>query len=992
MADTHQPPLPLAVTRPDEIGDLIGGFNRVLADLGQREALLKQILDTSSVAIFLVDQKGRITQANQRMAEMFGCSLDALEGSEYLALIHPSEREIARQNMLALQANIIPSADVDQLFWRADRSEFWGRLTAKRFIDASGAPRGLLAVIADITARKAQQTQLMLAAQVFAQSREGIVVTDAQGNIVMVNAAFTTISGYAETEVLGKNPRLMSSGRQGPEFYRAMWDAINAWGHWAGEIWNRRKDGTSYPGWLAISAMRDAQGQITHYLGNFSDLSDAKAAENRIQLLSHFDALTGLPNRALLEDRTMHSISMAQRASEPLTMMLVGIDHFARINDALGHPLSDALLVEMAKRLGNSVREQDTVARLGTNEFVLVLPGTPASGAAHLASKLLWKLAEPYDLGNQETTLTASIGIANYPDNGSDFDALLKSVEIALHRAQTSGRDSFQFYSDDMYQQVLKHDSLTKALRHAAALEQFQLVYQPLVDLQTGQISGLEALLRWQHPELGAVSPTQFIPAAEEAGLIKGIGEWVLRRACRDIRIWLDKGIKVPHVAVNVSPVQFHDNDLIAQVKSALAAAQVDPALIYLEVTEGALMNDVPRSEAMLKELKTLGVKLSLDDFGTGYSSLSYLKRFPFDKVKIDQSFVRDITTNPSDKVIAQVIVSMAHGLGLKVIAEGVETEAQCEIMRTSVCDEIQGYFFSRPVSAQAIEELFAEGRQLPPHLLRLQKPQRTLLLVDDEPNIVAALKRLFRRDGHVILTANSGAEGLDVLAKHKVDVIISDQRMPGMTGVEFLRAAKVNHPDTIRIVLSGFTELKSVTDAINEGAVYRFLTKPWEDEQLREHVIKAFEYKELQDENRQLDMKIRTSNQELVAANRQLGEVLQGTHDQIERDQTSLAIMREALQLIPLPVIGVDDDGLIAFVNAAAEQLFSLPGPLLGVALAHALPTLDAAVAAAPAGEPTELRLGNCSYQVSWHRMGANSRSQGKTVTLTLTMTGASA
>lgn len=981
MADTHQPLQPLPITRPDEIGDLMSGFDRVLAELGQREALLRQILDTSSVAIFLLNQEGRIMQANQRMAEMFGCALAALEGSEYLPLVHPAQREIARQNIQALLTGAIASADFDRLFWRADHSEFWGRLTARRFLDASGAQRGFVAVIADITERKAQQTKLKLAAQVFTQSREGIVVTDAQGNIILTNPAFTEISGYTEAEVLGKNPRVLASGRQGPEFYRVMWDAINARGHWAGELWNRRKDGTEYPEWLAITALIDADAQIKHFVGNFSDLSDAKAAQSRIQWLSHFDALTGLPNRALLQDRTTHSISMAQRASEPLTMMLVGIDHFARINDALGHQMADVLLVEMAKRLSNSVREQDTVARLGGKEFVLVLPGTPASGAAHLASKLLWQLAEPYNLGNQETTLTVSIGIASYPDNGSDFDALLKSVQIALHRAQANGRDRFQFYSDDLYQQVLKHDSLTKALRHAAALEQLQLVYQPLVDLQTGSISGMEALLRWQHPELGAVSPAQFIPLAEEAGLIKGIGEWVMRRACRDIRAWLDRGIKVPPVAVNVSPLQFHDDDLIAQVKNALAAAQVDPALIYLEVTEGALMNDVPRSEAMLKELKTMGVKLSLDDFGTGYSSLSYLKRFPFDKVKIDQSFVRDITTNPSDKVIAQVIVSMAHGLGLKVIAEGVETEAQCEIMRTSACDEIQGYFFSRPVSSQAIEELLTEGRQLPPHLLRLRKPQRTLLLVDDEPNIVAALKRLFRRDGHVILTANSGPEGLEVLSRHKVDVIISDQRMPGMTGVEFLRAAKINYPDTIRIVLSGFTELQSVTEAINEGAVYRFLTKPWEDEQLREHVTKAFEYKELQDENRQLDMKIITSNQELIAANRQLGEVLEGRHEQIERDQASLASARQALQQVPLPVLGLDEQGLLTFANAAAEQLFRHAGPLLGVA--DALPALHAALAGLAENMAPELQVGDQRYLIRCNPIRLGSDSGGRIVCL---------
>ncbi len=500
--------------------------------------------------------------------------------------------------------------------------------------------------------------------------------------------------------------------------------------------------------------------------------------------------------------------------------------------------------------------------------------------------------------------------------------ATLAQREDALKAlpTQAKGRDTVQLYSDNIHQQVQAPDHMTDALRHALTLDQLQLLYQPLVDLQTGQISGLEALLRWHHPELGAVMPAQFIPLAEQSGLISGIDEWVLRRACQDIRIWLDKGIKVPPVAVNVSPMQFQDSDLIGQVKGALADYQIDPALIYIDLTEGALMGDVPRSEAMLSAIKDLGLKLSLDDFGTGYSSLSYLKRFAFDTVKIDQSLVRDITINPSSVVIVKVIVAMAHGLGLKVIAKGVETEAQCEIMRTSMCDEIQGYFFSQPISAQAIEELFSEGRQLPAHLLRLQKPQRTLLLIDDEPNIVASLKRLFRRDAYVILTANSGAEGLGVLSRHKVDVIISDQRMPGMTGVEFLRIAKVNYPDTIRIVLSGYTELQSVTDAINEGAIYRFFTKPWNDEQLREQIQKAFESKELLAENQQLNIQILSTNQELVAANRQLGDVLQKSHHQTARDKISLAILRDALQHLPLSA-GVDYEGLMAAVHAAAER-----------------------------------------------------------------------
>ncbi len=712
-------------------------------------------------------------------------------------------------------------------------------------------------------------------------------------------------------------------------------------------------------------------------------MSQTKAAESRIQWLSHFDGLTGLPNRTLLQDRAALTLSMVQRAGEPLTMMLVAIDHFSTVNDTLGHHLGDQLLVEMARRLSAAVREQDTVARLGGKEFVLVLPGTDHLGAAHLAAELLGILAQPCTLGDQELSMTASIGIASYPDNGTNFEDLFKAVEIAMHRAQDLGRNNYQFYSTDLYVQVLARETMTKALRQAIGLQQFHLVYQPQVDLQTGQICGLETLLRWSHPQLGNVSPTQFIPLAEEAGLIIEIGAWVLNQTCQDIRHWHSAGVAIPHVAINASPLQFRNNDFAAQVRTALQQSGINPALIYIEVTESALMDDVPRNEAMLRALKELGIKLSLDDFGTGYSSLSYLKRFPFDQVKIDQSFVRDIATNPSDMMLVKVIISMAHGLGMKAIAEGVETEAQCDIMRTSLCDEIQGYFFSKPVSRHDIEAMFSQHQQLPAHLLRLQKPQRTLLLVDDEPNMVSALKRLFRRDGYAILTANSGAEGLSLLAEHKVDLIISDQRMPGMTGVEFLRQAKANYPDTIRIVLSGYTELQSVTDAINEGAVFRFLTKPWEDEALRAQIKKAFEYKELQEENRQLDLKIRSTNQELIAVNRQLGDLLEAKRHQIERDENSLAIAREALQHLPLPVLGVDDEGLIAFINQAAEQVFANAGPLLGMELALALPDINRVLHQIDQGLTGRVTLNDTTYHLNWNAMGQKSRSKGKLVTL---------
>jgi len=864
------------------------------------------LADNISDVIWTTDLNGQFTYVSRSVEKLSGFSAAEVLGRNLAQVVGPQDVAMVRQavqNNIQAKAAGLPFAAFRREIRQPcrDGSTVWTEVSTSGMVDAQGKLVGMVGVTRNIAKRKEQEKQLQLAAQIFAQGREGITVTDAAGNIVMVNQAFTQITGYTQAEVLGQNPRILHSGRQGPDYYRVMWSALTSVGHWAGEIWNRKKDGTVYPEWLAISALCDANSKTVNYVASFSNLSETKAAESRIQWLSHFDTLTGLPNRTLLEDRTTLALSMAQRANQPVAMMLVAIDHFSSLNDTLGHHVGDQLLIEVARRLSASVREQDTVARLGGKEFVLVLPGTNNLGAAHLATQLLSRLALPCTIDTHELSITASIGLVSFPDNGSDFETLFKAVEIAMHRAQEKGRNTYQFYSMELYSQLLARDAMIKALRQAIGLNQFQLVYQPQVDLQNGQVCGLEALLRWTHPKLGAVAPVQFIALAEEAGLIIEIGQWVLRQACQDVRQWLDLGLRVPHVAINASALQFRDNDFVAQVEDALKSANIDPALIYIEVTESALMDVVPHNEIILKSLKALGVKISLDDFGTGYSSLSYLKRFPFDQVKIDQSFVRDIASNQSDYMLVGVIVSMAHGFGMKAIAEGVETESQCDLLRNSICDEIQGYFFSRPISVQATQALLSQGTTLASHLLHAQKPQRTLLLVDDEPNIVSALKRLFRRDGYVILTAHSGTEGLALLANHKVDIIVSDQRMPGMTGVEFLRQAKTHYPETIRIVLSGYTELQSVTDAINEGSVYRFLTKPWDDELLRAQIQKAIAYKSVLEENRALDIKVRSSNRELVAANRQLGLVLQQLQRQIAHNETGPSPITDASGTAPL-------------------------------------------------------------------------------------------
>jgi EAL domain-containing protein (putative c-di-GMP-specific phosphodiesterase class I)/CheY-like chemotaxis protein len=433
------------------------------------------------------------------------------------------------------------------------------------------------------------------------------------------------------------------------------------------------------------------------------------------------------------------------------------------------------------------------------------------------------------------------MGIALYPKDAEQSSALLRNADVAMYRAKELGRNSMQFYTPGLNATTLARLELDTALRRALERDEFVLYYQPKVELQHGQVIGAEALIRWQHPLLGMVSPGDFIPLAEETGLIEPIGEWVIEHAVAQIKAWQNEGLPDIRLAVNLSARQFQQENLPKVVMQALRLHDVDAQYLELEVTESAVMQDPEKTVASLRELKKIGVHLALDDFGTGYSSLNYLKRFPIDTLKIDQSFVRDITTDPDDAAIALTVISLAHSLRRRVVAEGVETEAQLSFLRRHRCDEMQGYYFSRPLPADAFTSLLREGRSLTLATPAESGESRTLLLVDDEPHILTALTRVLRRDGYRILTAPSAAAGLELLALNEVQVIVSDQRMPEMSGTEFLGRVKDMYPNTIRIVLSGYTELRSITDAINHGAIYKFLTKPWEDDLLRENIRQAF-------------------------------------------------------------------------------------------------------------------------------------------------------
>ncbi|HWW72339.1 MAG TPA: EAL domain-containing protein, partial [Duganella sp.] len=587
---------------------------------------------------------------------------------------------------------------------------------------------------------------------------------------------------------------------------------------------------------------RPGQGAVL--LGVARDISERRHSEELLQHMAHYDTLTGLPNRTLFFQTLADAIALAQEKSWRIVVLFIALDRFKNINDSLGAALGDELLRQFSNRLVQCVRLRDTVGRMGGDEFALILSmPRDQQDAVHTANEVREALRQPFDLNGHPAVLSASIGIAMYPDDATDPETLLKYADTAMERAKQAGRDGYRFFTAGMNVQVLARLDMELALRRALDNDELLLYYQPKVNLHTGAIAGAEALLRWQRPGFGLVFPSEFVPVLEDTGLIVRVGAWIIDSACKQIGAWLRNGVGPVRVAVNVASRQFIEGDLEQVVRSALVRHEVPPELLELELTETALMSNAERTIMVLTNLKAIGIKVAIDDFGTGYSSLAYLQRFPIDKLKIDIAFVREITTNPNDAAIATAIISMAHSLKLRVIAEGVETRAQLEFLRRSRCDEIQGYFFSRPVAPVDMGVLVESGRCLPVDPAAPNQPAQTLLIVDDNPDILWSLDQLFQRDAYQILTAGSATEAFELLALHPVQVILCDQRLPGMNGTEFLGQVKDMYPETIRIILSGYMGLDAVLDSVNRGAIYRFYTKPWDDTQLRDNIRLAFHH-----------------------------------------------------------------------------------------------------------------------------------------------------
>jgi diguanylate cyclase (GGDEF)-like protein/PAS domain S-box-containing protein len=726
LSRTNQSAAPLPIYRNDEIGELITSFNKLLLSIHHRENFLQQILDTSSVAIFLIDMHGRITLANQRMAEMFRCSVEELQGQEYVALLHPDARDSGRQNIVDLLRNQVPLVTVDRTYWRHDHTEFWGHLTGKRFIDIDGTERGLMGVILDIHERKQAEEKLYLAATVFTHAREGIMITSADGSILDVNDAFTRITGYQRDDVLGQNPRILKSGRQGKEFYTAMWRRLLEEGHCYGEVWNRRKNGEVYAEMQTISAVRDALGHTHQYVALFSDITTLKAHQTQLEHIAHYDALTNLPNRVLLADRLHQAMTQSQRRGQLLAVAYLDLDGFKSVNDRYGHESGDQLLVALANSMKQTLREGDTLARLGGDEFVAVLLDLPdVATSIPMLTRLLTAAAQPTLMGDQMLQVSASLGVTFYPQaEDVDADLLLRQADQAMYQAKLAGKNRYQVFDAEQDRHVRgRHESLER-IRDALAANEFVLYYQPKVNMRTGEILGFEALIRWQHPDKGILPPAVFLPVIEDHPLAIAIGEWVINAALTQIETWQLAGLDM-NVSVNISARHLQQVDFVEKlVKTLERHPQVAPERLAMEVLETSALEDLVHASRVIDACRQIGVMFALDDFGTGYSSLTYLKRLPVQLLKIDQSFVRDMLDDPDDLAILVGVIGLANAFRRQVIAEGVETVAHGTMLLKLGCELAQGYGIARPMPAEALQSWVARW-QPDPQWLQLPSAHR---------------------------------------------------------------------------------------------------------------------------------------------------------------------------------------------------------------------------------------------------------------------------
>jgi len=663
------------------------------------------LIDSMQDGFSVLDKDGRVIDANLALCLLTGFSRQELVGlSAPFSYWPPEEYETIQAAYQKTLKGTIGSYELT--YMRKNGERFPVTVSPSIVRDRDGNIVNYTAIVKDNTHRKLAEKELRLAALVYQSSSEAMLITDTDNMIISVNPAYTQITGYEPDEVIGKKSDLFRAERHDDAFYQSIWQEVLTTGSWYGEIWSRRKDGGEQPLWLTLNASWSDQGSLTGYVMLFSDITKQKESEELIWKQANFDSLTGLPNRRMLQDRLQQEVKKAQRSNLPLALMFLDLDHFKEVNDTLGHDIGDSLLREAARRLTRCVRDSDTVGRTGGDEFTVILSALDDPACVdRTAEKILKILAEPFPLGDDKAYVSTSIGITLYPNDADNIDALLKNADQSMYAAKNLGRNRYCYFTPAMQEAAQRRMRLALDLRDALAGQQFLLYYQPIVEMATGVIHKAEALIRWQHPTRGWISPADFIPIAEDTGLIINIGDWVFREAARQAKRWSESHHAQFQISVNTSPVQFK-RGRNSEWFDYLQQLGLSGKCIAIEITEGLLLDASTGTTEQLTAFSSAGIQISLDDFGTGYSALSYLKKFDIDFLKIDQSFVRNLAPDSADMALCEAIILMAHKLGIRVVAEGVETVEQRDLLAAVGCDYAQGYLYSRPVPAQDFEKL----------------------------------------------------------------------------------------------------------------------------------------------------------------------------------------------------------------------------------------------------------------------------------------------
>lgn len=699
-------------------GELIG-FTSCISDISDQkefesrlvdsEVQWREAMDQSDHIVLMLNKLNELIKANRAFYRF--CELDYSHSQKM-----PIEELIAATNStgksilvraLNLELNDSCIVDINSDTTHLQRATF--EIRSNQMIDDFGIEIGRLITITDLTDIRVLNQRLSLLASVFENTAEGIMVTDARKNIIEVNEAFTKITGYTRKEVMNQKPTILSSGRHSRNFYVDMWRDVKTEGRWSGEIWNRHKSGRIFPELLTVNSICDDEGRVSNYIGIFSDISSMKRNQETIEHLSQYDPLTDLPNRLLLIERLEQALKHAKRTEKSCALVMLDLDRFKHINESYGHGIGDRLICAVADNLRQVVRDDDTLARVGGDEFVLLFEDIEdIDRLGFMIERIQQALAKPIELPDQVVNMTASMGICLYPEDGSNASELMRNADAAMYHAKDQGKNTYQFYTEELTRKAFEMLLLENDLRQAIKRDELELYYQPQIDLSTGRLVGAEALIRWNHPVLGTVSPGRFIPIAEESGLIIDIGDWVLEQGCRQMRLWRDANINIDHIALNVAAMQLKRGGMVVRLNLLLAEYKLLPEWIELEVTEGFVMDKSERSLKELNAIRQLGVSLAIDDFGTGYSSLSYLKDLPMNKLKIDQSFIRGVPHDKEDSAITKTILALGDGLGIGVIAEGVETETQAAFLLQSNCHYAQGYLFAKPMPVDEFEFFYA--------------------------------------------------------------------------------------------------------------------------------------------------------------------------------------------------------------------------------------------------------------------------------------------